>query len=299
MGTSPTLACLMLALLALQNAVPARAYDFKCNLFCYNGGECRHGKGKFGNYAGIGDDEVMPWEKVTTQTGMYCSCPVGYTGLQCEIKVVVCGDELDSGTTTIDEHTCFNGSACQKATSGSGKVYWQCECDPENSIMTSSYAGKYCEHISTVFCGRKGVGGDPNFCTNGGKCKEKETPDQEFIGCICPDGWEGAHCQFPVNTAGSGNFYSLNNLMSKESVTRIVLVVVISVLGFLWCCYYRDHRKKRSEMLKRRGGVDDGGASRSSRSYRRSYTKRARKKDKNGEHSEELHMIIRSDEGVV
>lgn len=149
------------------------AYDFTCNLFCYNGGECRHGKGKFGNYKGVHEDEVMPWEKDIEEASMFCSCPVGYTGLQCEIKHIVCGE--DEGT---DSYTCFNGSSCVKERSGNGDLYWRCECDPDNSIMTAKYAGKYCEHIATTFCTGEKDGSSTSYCTNGGRCKEKTTPDQ-------------------------------------------------------------------------------------------------------------------------
>ena len=135
------------------------AYDFHCNLYCYNGGECRHGHGKFGSYSGVDEEEELPWEKVRHENGMYCICPVGYTGLQCEIKFVVCGQ---------DDHTCFNGSRCKKDHSGLGESYWRCECDADNSVMTAAYAGKFCEHESTVFChGEQNKG--TSFCTNGGK----------------------------------------------------------------------------------------------------------------------------------
>jgi len=76
------------------------------NFFCYNNGICRHGHGKFGSYTGQEPTlDDLPFEKEFHDNGMYCTCPVGYTGLQCEIKYVVCGR---------DDHTCFNGSACVK-----------------------------------------------------------------------------------------------------------------------------------------------------------------------------------------
>jgi hypothetical protein len=130
--------CLISALLAQS----VSAYDFRCNLFCYNGGECRHGHGKFGSYSGIDDDEEMPWEKVKHDNGMYCICPPGYTGLHCEIKMVVCGS---------DDHTCFNGSRCKKDFSGMGESFWRCECDPKESVMTASY-GELLAFISCLKC---------------------------------------------------------------------------------------------------------------------------------------------------
>eukprot|EP00339_Tiarina_fusa_P006580 CAMPEP_0117058654 /NCGR_PEP_ID=MMETSP0472-20121206/40747_1 /TAXON_ID=693140 ORGANISM="Tiarina fusus, Strain LIS" /NCGR_SAMPLE_ID=MMETSP0472 /ASSEMBLY_ACC=CAM_ASM_000603 /LENGTH=260 /DNA_ID=CAMNT_0004776065 /DNA_START=101 /DNA_END=883 /DNA_ORIENTATION=+ len=231
------------------------AYDFTCNLHCFNGGECRHGKGKFGNYAGVHEDEMMPWETTITESSMYCSCPVGYTGLQCEIKHVVCGED------GVDSHTCFNGSECKKERSGNGKLYFRCECDPENSIMTASYAGKYCEHIATVFCGvREGdssLGGSPSYCTNGGKCKEKESEEQNFIGCICPESWTGSHCQTAVVTADTEDL--LHMATSKTSVGRIVGFLILSVFGVTGILMCLDNRKKKKEKKKRREDAKHAG----------------------------------------
>jgi hypothetical protein len=110
---STTIRTMMRNVLLLLASLPSStwAYDFTCNLHCYNEGECQHGKGKFGSYAGLQEDEEMPWEKSANgpaDIGMFCSCPVGYTGLQCEIKLVVCGRGEE------DQHTCFNGSECRK-----------------------------------------------------------------------------------------------------------------------------------------------------------------------------------------
>jgi hypothetical protein len=49
--------------------------------------------------------------------------------------------------------------------------------------MDSAYAGKYCEHIATVFCDHNkddsSFGSSTSYCTNGAKCKEKATSDQK------------------------------------------------------------------------------------------------------------------------
>ncbi|MGK3740902.1 MAG: hypothetical protein ACI90V_007752 [Bacillariaceae sp.] len=151
------------------NFIVVDAYDWTCNLFCYNDGVCRHGHGKFGSYTGDAESTIdeLAFEKEFHDNGMYCTCPVGYTGLQCEIKYVVCGR---------DDHTCFNGSACVKErSSNTGQVFYRCECDSNESIMDAPYAVKYCEHIATVFC-EKGDGftHGTSYCTNGGKCKNHD-----------------------------------------------------------------------------------------------------------------------------
>jgi len=152
------------------------AYDWTCNLFCHNKGVCRHGSGKFGAYGGIGfgvgdgsdsqEVEDLTFENELHDNGMYCTCPAGFTGLQCEIKYVTCGR---------DDHTCHNGSACVKErSSDTGEVFYRCECDTEGSVMDAPYAQKYCEHIATVFCEMgDGFQYGTSYCTNGGKCKPR------------------------------------------------------------------------------------------------------------------------------
>ena len=160
---------LLLILGTSSQIATVQGYDWACNLYCYNGGECQHGKGKFGSYAGVDDTVALPWEQAAPsqgQAGMFCTCPKGFTGLQCEISLVACGEE----------HTCFNGSQCKKERSGDGSTYYRCECDAENSVLTAKYAGKYCEHIATTFCSKNGgssdtYDGQKSFCSNGGKCK--------------------------------------------------------------------------------------------------------------------------------
>ena len=175
-ASSSVLLCLLLSALMPMLSM---GYEWGCDLYCYNGGECKHGKGKFGNFAGVSEEEgeALPFAEQKHANGMYCSCPVGYTGLQCEIKFVVCGENGE------DQHTCFNGSECKREKTDSGKMFYRCECDPEKSILSASYAGKFCEHISTVFCdkhaGSSSTGSSSSFCVNGGKCKSKDPTTEE------------------------------------------------------------------------------------------------------------------------
>lgn len=230
------------------------AYDFKCNLHCFNGGECRHGKGKFGSYAGMQEDgEEMPWEEAAnekvTSTSMFCGCPIGYTGLQCEIKVKVCGED------GVDSHTCFSGAECAKERSGFGETYFRCECDVANSYMDQNeYASRYCEHIATTFCGgeqHKGNGErSGSYCTNGGKCKAKASSDQKHVGCECLEGFEGDHCQF--NTIKPLTLADVARAATKPNVLAIVFGTLAAALfigtGFL---YYKDKKKRKRERRAR------------------------------------------------
>jgi hypothetical protein len=122
------------------------------------------------------EDETMPWQQEITQSGLFCACPLGYTGLQCEIKLVVCGENGE------DQHTCFNGAECRKERASNGEIFYRCECDAAKSNLDASYAGRYCEHIATTFCDQKNTDGSfgesTSYCTNGGACKKKEDTEK-------------------------------------------------------------------------------------------------------------------------
>lgn len=235
-------------LLILLLPTAAWAYDFRCNLYCANDGICQHGKGKFGSYAGMQDDEAMPWEQETTQNGLYCACGVGYTGLQCEIKLVVCGENGE------DQHTCFNGAECRKERASSGEVFYRCECDAANSNLEASYAGRYCEHIATTFCDQSGSDGSfgesTSFCTNGGACKPKESSEEKHSSCDCPPDWKGSHCQTPVESQSSESM--VTTMTSKKNVGRIIGFVVLATFFILFLCCMNDKRVARKQKEKQR-----------------------------------------------
>lgn len=253
--------------------VNVNAYDWTCNFFCYNNGICRHGHGKFGSYTGQEPTlDDLPFEKEFHDNGMYCTCPVGYTGLQCEIKYVVCGR---------DDHTCFNGSACVKEhASNTGEVYYRCECDANESIMSAPYAHNYCEHISTVFCEKSdGFTHSTSSCSNGGKCREHlANSNTKHVGCDCPDGWEGDHCEMQIKNLGSLTTNLLREVEENFTVGEIVGIIIGVCIGMGLLFYFKrnilnnnkiNKRKKRSRRRGRNKGLelssssatnaDDGG----------------------------------------
>lgn len=231
-------------------------YDWKCNLYCYNGGECRHGKGKFGAYADptgqSATEEVLPWERESDAGfGMYCGCPVGFTGLQCEIAMNVCDE---------NESTCYNGNACARETASDGTIWWRCECDASKSVLTASYATKFCEHVATVFCNKdKNDFGmqQKSYCTNGGKCKEKDHDGQKKVGCICLEGFEGSHCE--INNIK--NPLTFNDLTVKATSNASAGLIVGIIFGVLACTmgviFFRDKKEKRK--LRRKQRLDNAG----------------------------------------
>ncbi|OEU20618.1 hypothetical protein FRACYDRAFT_259610 [Fragilariopsis cylindrus CCMP1102] len=72
----------------------------------------------------------------THQSGMHCDCPIGWTGLFCDIKYDSCTSNNQA------HHECYNGAECMigllEDQYGNEQLF--CDC---NSI--NGYVGKYCE----------------------------------------------------------------------------------------------------------------------------------------------------------
>jgi len=210
LATSAAMA-LVAALMPAQTA----AYDWSCNLYCYNGGTCTHGTGKFGSYQkiledanqknkettnGELDDVFGDDEPKTHVERMYCECPMFYTGLQCEIKLTECPDS----------QKCFNGKHCKKGKTNkeSERPFFHCECDAAETDFTlhEKDSLKYCDHISRKFCDVRddagsSTGGSDSYCTNGARCLTKNDPDanlnsvRHHLGCQCPEEFYGDYCE--------------------------------------------------------------------------------------------------------
>ncbi|KAL3919327.1 MAG: hypothetical protein SGARI_007236 [Bacillariaceae sp.] len=123
-----------------------------------------------------------------------------------------CTASVPPGTRACNDH------------SGLGESYWRCECDKDESVMTAAYAGKFCEHESTVFChGEQNKG--TSFCVNGAKCKEKESEDQQHLGCICPAGFEGSHCEYPIKG------FSVSDMVSAATSSKSIGSIIGIIFG--------------------------------------------------------------------
>jgi len=243
-------------LLALLLPAVAFAYNWECNLFCFNGGECRHGKGKFGSYGNV--DAENPWESKDHVEGMYCSCPSGSTGLQCEISLKGCRT-----TENNFQHDCDNGMQCKLDKNGEGHSFYHCECD-EDTVFENEYVEKYCAHISTVFCGHNKNDdsfASSQFCVNGGKCLPDDTNGTHHPGCDCPDGWEGKHC---ADKAGPGLLERGKEMaFDLANAQNLFLLVVAVMFGIGICAFIGNRlglkmpkirrRKKKSQQARKSG----------------------------------------------
>jgi len=107
-------------------------YHIDCNLKCMNGGTCFHGDAPSTT---LYDDLNLELQKLPDHVfNIYCICPDGFTGPQCETKIDICGDS---------EHHCLNNGKCVR-----DDDEYTCKC-----ITTANaiFSGKYCEDVEN--CG--------------------------------------------------------------------------------------------------------------------------------------------------
>lgn len=139
-----------------------------CDLDCENGGSCRIGvKGYKDTYDSLG----LPVHAVRSESGMHCSCPDGFTGLKCEVRIDHCQSS---------DYFCLNGVPCDSDdTNVSGEVSkFSCQCDLDQGESSPQLAGRFCEYAVTEFCSKDGARHNQSFCTNGGKCKKYNDHDE-------------------------------------------------------------------------------------------------------------------------
>lgn len=153
------------------------ACGYTTALPCENGSTCKMGKADFGYHGTLN----LPFLNKTAEEYMHCVCPEGFTGVLCEHHVQTCGD---------NEHACFNGATCVK------KKDEQYSCDCMTTHNTNAYAGHMCEHAATSFCEYGVAVSKHSFCVNGGTCVKSIIDGDPHMGCNCPDGFSGEHCEY-------------------------------------------------------------------------------------------------------
>lgn len=121
-------------------------------------------------------------------TGMHCSCPEFYTGVQCELPYESCGSDSSSGSsgtststssTSQPEHVCYHGGVCQSGeVDGYGNMQLFCNCAKAvNAATGTPFVGKYCEFATVATCSdddsNNAAANPDSYCFNGGVCNSK------------------------------------------------------------------------------------------------------------------------------
>ncbi|KAI6181981.1 hypothetical protein M3Y99_01967800 [Aphelenchoides fujianensis] len=158
----------------------------QCKGFCKNGGVCHSASNGvhcecLPGFSGLrcGNCRSRDGHELVCTNGGFCNadrstctCPAGYSGLECEV------DECS-------EIRCLNGGQCDRnATFGAVS----CRCPP-------FYAGKHCE---LDFCRQH-----PDFCLHGGVCAHLEASGSNdgdaHHRCLCGTRFKGERCETAVS----------------------------------------------------------------------------------------------------
>lgn len=124
----------------------------ECSLDCPVDAPCTFGEATFPHHNAI--------ELDTSVQDMHCACPLGWTGILCDIKYESC----------TDNHDCFHGGKCLNdslATDSFGNAQLLCDCTRAKSTDGIRYVGKYCETPLETLCS---ADNEDLFCVNGGTC---------------------------------------------------------------------------------------------------------------------------------
>eukprot|EP00567_Pseudictyota_dubia_P003415 CAMPEP_0197434992 /NCGR_PEP_ID=MMETSP1175-20131217/2650_1 /TAXON_ID=1003142 /ORGANISM="Triceratium dubium, Strain CCMP147" /LENGTH=565 /DNA_ID=CAMNT_0042963901 /DNA_START=144 /DNA_END=1841 /DNA_ORIENTATION=+ len=169
---------------------PEELVTEECKLKCNNGGQCQKGVKDYGTV----EKYDVPFKK--HRDFEHCTCPEGWTGLDCSVKIEFCSPN--------SRQVCFYGSTCVATgeISANGKDEYKCECDQGKTPEGASVAGRYCEHYATDICTDSAVLDWHSFCVNGGTCVNSNVAkDEAHPGCFCKGRWTGDYCERKDRTA--------------------------------------------------------------------------------------------------
>jgi len=156
---------------------------------------------------------------------------------------------LPGFTQCQDGHRCFYGSLCTRNPFDEGAFY--CDCD--ESTFDDAVSGLSCEHVATDYCTFGKEVSMTSFCTNHGTCKAQVGVNDAHLGCDCPAGYVGDHCQFiegttiPNNWPGGESVPNWGYNASSESISGgVKAVIVLICLGLVGALGYFVYKKKKS-----------------------------------------------------
>eukprot|EP00542_Grammatophora_oceanica_P022014 CAMPEP_0194033424 /NCGR_PEP_ID=MMETSP0009_2-20130614/6131_1 /TAXON_ID=210454 /ORGANISM="Grammatophora oceanica, Strain CCMP 410" /LENGTH=293 /DNA_ID=CAMNT_0038674117 /DNA_START=45 /DNA_END=926 /DNA_ORIENTATION=+ len=193
----------------------------ECSLACKNGGICELGNAEYGFAAHLQEGDMIPLSEQTGErTEMYCRCPPGYLGLDCEIALKSCGTG----------GMCSYGSLCLESEDDFGDTYQHCGCDVLKSEFLGSYTEHLCEYATLFYCSEEAP--SRSYCANGGVCNDVVGAQDPHAGCDCPLGWEGPHCEFVDRAYMELHFGDTDDKKSILFATGITCAV-LGVMGLV------------------------------------------------------------------
>ena len=152
-----------------------------CPLTCQNGSTCERGQQNLSGHATSSFGARLNFHQTLHQNGWYCSCPKGYTGLECQTAFQSCSD---------GERVCYHGGICKTDSTiegfyGTGESSCDCRATIDSKTPIVIYSGEYCETatVDLQACAQL------EYCLNDGVCQ-----DDPYQPCQCADGYSGSNC---------------------------------------------------------------------------------------------------------
>jgi len=113
---------------------------------------------RFAEHPLTNDGKPFPWHDVGAGESMHCNCPMGWTGLKCDVPYTRCGD---------GSHYCYHGGECiPELDTDFAVAQLFCNCEKAFDSEGKHYVGKYCELTASDYCDDSGL----LFCLNQGSC---------------------------------------------------------------------------------------------------------------------------------
>lgn len=149
-----------------------------------------------------------------------CKCNPGFAGGDCAFPFQTCPDGI---------MMCFNGALCDLISirqQEEGKSRYQCDCStvPEASPFQISE----CDEPDAEICQKDVPFSSYAFCTNGGTCVKTVSTGEPHAGCVCPDEFEGRHCQYRKGTAPEAELI-LAHSQKEHNVEGFLLFLILCI----------------------------------------------------------------------
>jgi len=133
-------------------------------------------------------------------------------------------------------------------------------CDCMTTHSTNAHAGHMCEHAATSFCEYGVAVSKHSFCVNAGTCIKSIIDGEAHMGCNCPEGFSGEHCEYSDTLAddykvltapsptGIGGIFTGKVKIVSISVGIAVSALILFYIMFLGIKIAGGSMRKKKEM---------------------------------------------------
>ena len=156
------------------------------------------------------------------------------------IEICPIKEEEQQESDELSVPSCYNGGECFPEPNADGTDFsWRCDCSAAGFGDVGRFQGHQCQfRDDPVSCEIGKHVSIYAYCLNGGECGEhmvESGSKEHFMGCTCPSGFEGKHCQIASGRMPDSEFllYAPELKLGAGTIVTITLVVLVAVLGLV------------------------------------------------------------------